>query len=535
MELVRVTRLSLALVASVAMALVVGPTAGATSGTLVITTDTTLTEDHEGNVLVQADHVALDCAGHQISGSGFAGVRIDFRRGVTVRNCDVSGFFHGIVMLGASETTIENNHAHDNAAAGIVMDQNSTSNALLSNVVEANGHNGIQISFSHGNTIRGNRAESNGGTGGIALGGANDNHVLENATAQNANFGIAVGGARNTVSSNLVTGNGTPGSWEGGIFISSGSDDAVVNGNILSENNEGIRVEGISRAIISGNTADHNRAFGFVVLNSSDVRLVGNDASQNGSIGFLVLRADHGEVIANRSTANGDGFIIESSSHNLLATNSARANDGPGYWIRFGADENVLDGNAATANSEGFVIESSAGTVFTRSTATANGNTGVWIRGSSSSFELRNIVAQRNTHGFVIDRSADGLITQSTANRNGQHGFVLIGAVNLELTGNSANANLGVGFTLFEESFGNRLDGNTANGNGLEGYNVDASNANEFTDNTGNANLVGFWAGNGSISNTFQGNAAHGNRDHDAVDEGGNTWTNNDFGTTSGI
>jgi len=42
--------------------------AHASSGTMVITTDTTLTEDHQGNILVSANKVTLDCAGHVVSG-----------------------------------------------------------------------------------------------------------------------------------------------------------------------------------------------------------------------------------------------------------------------------------------------------------------------------------------------------------------------------------------------------------------------------------------------------------------------------------
>jgi len=54
----------------------------------------------------------------------------------------------------------------------------------------------------------------------------------------------------------------------------------------------------------------------------------------------------------------------------------------------------------------------------------------------------------------------------------------------------------------------------------------------------GIAPWFGFWVGNGSSSNVLEMNTAHGNSDVDAVDEltgTGNVWTNNNFGTTSGI
>ncbi len=64
----RVENLRLLLVAAVvALALsVIAPPATASSGTLVITSDTTLTEDHHGNIVIEADNVTLDCAGHTV-------------------------------------------------------------------------------------------------------------------------------------------------------------------------------------------------------------------------------------------------------------------------------------------------------------------------------------------------------------------------------------------------------------------------------------------------------------------------------------
>ena len=57
---------------ALALVAVVAPPATASSGTLVITSDTTLTEDHQGNIVIEADNVTLDCAGHTVQGTGYA-------------------------------------------------------------------------------------------------------------------------------------------------------------------------------------------------------------------------------------------------------------------------------------------------------------------------------------------------------------------------------------------------------------------------------------------------------------------------------
>jgi len=68
------------------------PSARASSGTMVITTDTTLTEDHQGNILVNANKVTLDCAGHTVSGPGVPG----FNGGI-----EVAGGLSGVTVRDA--------------------------------------------------------------------------------------------------------------------------------------------------------------------------------------------------------------------------------------------------------------------------------------------------------------------------------------------------------------------------------------------------------------------------------------------------
>ncbi len=72
--------------------------AWATSGTLTITTNTTLTETHDGNIIIAADNVTLDCAEHLVTGSGI-GILLQDRQGVTVKNCRVAHFTNGIVLV----------------------------------------------------------------------------------------------------------------------------------------------------------------------------------------------------------------------------------------------------------------------------------------------------------------------------------------------------------------------------------------------------------------------------------------------------
>ena len=60
--------------------------------TLTITSNTKLTQDHWGAIVIAANRVTLDCANHLVTGSGTGNViLIDGHSGVTVKNCRITG------------------------------------------------------------------------------------------------------------------------------------------------------------------------------------------------------------------------------------------------------------------------------------------------------------------------------------------------------------------------------------------------------------------------------------------------------------
>ncbi len=393
--------------------------AQATSGYLPVASDTTLAEDHQGQIEVVADGVTLDCAGHRVTGSDFAGILLQGRQGVTVRNCDVSGFFHGIAVLAASKNTLRQNTTHDNVGAGIVLDQQSTGNLIAANAVRGNGHNGIQISFSHRNVITGNRAERNAGTGGIALGQANENLVTANASTGNAAFGISVEGASNRVIGNTARSNGAPGGFEAGIVVFPSSRNTLVAANHVAENNQGIRLE---------------------------------DAT--GSI-----------VIGNHAVANGEGIRVQGAIGSTLIANRADRNRAWGFVIA-GSPGTVLESNVATGNeSLGFALNNTSDTTLTRNVAHRNGHSGFEVFESNDNLLRGNTSTQNGIGGFSIVRSSGNKLSGNTARNNGTPnngpGFELNDASGNELKANKAFDNGSTGFFAFGTSENNVIAGNT--------------------------------------------------------------------------
>ena len=78
-------------------------------------------------LLINADHVTIDCDGYTISGRGSShGIQIHEDNYTTVKNCDITNFQHGIVVyVDAHYSNIYNNILRDNTYGGIHLDTNS--------------------------------------------------------------------------------------------------------------------------------------------------------------------------------------------------------------------------------------------------------------------------------------------------------------------------------------------------------------------------------------------------------------------------
>lgn len=223
------------------VSLVVVSSASATSGLLTVTSDTTLTEDHYGNVWFATDSVALDCAGHSVIGPGLAGpvplvgIAVFQRSHVKIRNCRVSGFVHGIslsavdsfalvgntstgnekggiALYAASRGIVSRNVASDNGFSGI-GGNNLTDIQFTWNKSADNGQNGFlvgmpypQVRYSTGICFVGNASTGNGWDG-FQLNALADSSTLMLNVARNNTHGFMIGSSSNTLVMNEAVSN----------------------------------------------------------------------------------------------------------------------------------------------------------------------------------------------------------------------------------------------------------------------------------------------------------------------------------------
>lgn len=103
----------------------------ATSGILVITTDTTLAEDHNGNVVIGADAVTLNCGYHVVEGNGSGiGIDVNGRFVVKVQNCTVQNFETGISLSGSNLNIFASNRIRNNKGDGLHLDNSQRETSL---------------------------------------------------------------------------------------------------------------------------------------------------------------------------------------------------------------------------------------------------------------------------------------------------------------------------------------------------------------------------------------------------------------------
>ena len=187
----------------------------ATVGTLTVTTDTVLSEDHVGNVVIGANGVTLDCAGFTVQGPGSGtGISLSGKTAVTVKDCTVLDFGTGVFVSGGGGNVVLNvdvpwtgatrtgtgiymtnssnntttNSTATNRVYGIRLDGDSDSNTFLGSTVSTSTY----AVYMRGDT-GGNNFQSNNLSGNVNAIWAWDSLIGQGNTFQNNNLSNSTG------------------------------------------------------------------------------------------------------------------------------------------------------------------------------------------------------------------------------------------------------------------------------------------------------------------------------------------------------
>jgi parallel beta-helix repeat protein len=326
-----------------------GVAAAQTSGTLVVTSDTTLTTDHQGSIVIGANDVSLDCAGYSVIGPGSGpeivdGIVIDGHSGVTVRNCMVQQFGYGIVVRNSSAALLERNEVRWNRLSGIDVCCGSVDVVVRQNTMHENGldtgYSGIDVEYGSSDVVvSGNTSWGNGGNG----------------------------------------------------FYIYQSSNLMFDNNDAYSNSRGFDLDlEVTDSTFSNNRTVNNAGDGVSVVLSDDNRFIANEVSGNGGHGFQVNRSSGNVLRSNDvlgNNANGISLNPE-SSYNVIRDNDIERNISDGILITGGSDRNLLAGNVSSHNGEhGLLLLGAINNTITGNVACQNavldardeqGNGNVW-------------------------------------------------------------------------------------------------------------------------------------------------------------
>ena len=129
-------------------------------------TSTTLTSNigpcPGSGVTVGKDDIALNCAGHRITGAGYAGIGLTDRTRVTIRNCKVSGFTIGFNLVNTTFAVLRNNFARNDSDGFHIVGIRNTNVTLIGNVAQGSTYYGFFVNGDSNTLVRTPRVTGTG-------------------------------------------------------------------------------------------------------------------------------------------------------------------------------------------------------------------------------------------------------------------------------------------------------------------------------------------------------------------------------------
>ena len=357
--------------------------------------------------------------------------------------------------------TSSGNQIGYNPDAATLSENGQPATGVVSNVISANGGNGITLNGAHDNTIVSNRiGTSTDGNSAVANGG---NGIWVTAGAS----GNTIGGA--------VTGNDASGQPNNPTGNKGHASEVVVVapplGNLVSGNNgDGIRIDtGSAHNTMSGNfvgttasgTVDlGNHGDGVAILQSDFNTLIGCKVVDNPFIYYNVVGGN-----------DGNGIRVTDSDHVTIHAN----------FVGLGADNATVVGNSL----DGILIDGSSrntqvgGVIPLGNVVSGNVENGIEVAGTASGFSTLNTFAGITAFFGIAPNGKNGMLITSTGGNqtvqtnviagNVENGLVIAGdawgvtvvpnIVGLDTRGDAALPNGGVGILITGNAHDNFVGG----------------------------------------------------------------------------
>ncbi len=423
-----------------------------------------LTDNIFGYTLaVERDNVTVDGSGHSLFGKdNYAGVFVQERNGVTLRNLSVSGFKYGMLFnwfyygdtSRQRSNTVSNNKLSNNSY-GVYINDFSSGNTVSENTV-ANNTQGIYLGSCSNNFLRNNRMDNN--TFGFSVYGTSSKANLNDVDQSNTVDGRPViywinqenkqvpseVGYLALVNCSDMTIKNLDLTHKGQGMLLVGLKDSLIVNNRIAENDNGVWLVQSQNNTIFENIFSDNKYDALYVSSSSNNRITRNNFTGNGLSGTPAAQvlgatgraavwltdSSNNFISDNTIEGNGEGISLQSSQSNLLSTNllvgnnetaihfydctgnnitlNTIANNNEWSLKLWSSNQNTVHANFLANNSLGILLDAAAENKITENIIVNSTGWGIQLKSSSDTFmsSANNIIFHNN---FVNNQQSDGL------------------------------------------------------------------------------------------------------------------------------
>ena len=302
--------------------------------------------------------------------------------------------------------------------------------AAARNIISGNNRVGIAISTATNTIIQGNYIGTD----------ITGNAIIANRQSgvDVLNTGATVIGGSASGAGNLISGNGSNGSFGVGINLSTGSADSTVQGNRIGTNAAGTAALPNANGGVNANSSNDNLIGGtaagagnLISGNGSAAGQAGNVGEGVGLFGTSTGNVIHGNLIGTNAAgtaalSNTNAGVILFAPNNIVG--------GSGIGARNVISGNGLHGIDITSGAGSIVLANFIGTDVTGTVAVPNASVGINVGAGGSNSSIGspgagNTIAFNSAVGVLVASSATGVaIRANSIHSNGGIGIDLDGA-----------------------------------------------------------------------------------------------------------
>ncbi len=304
-----------------------------------------LTQNVTSSIEIITNTITLNCDNHNLTGDGGGyGIYLNSKNGVTIKNCNIDHFAHGISLQSSYSNTFTNNIVSDNRGAGIYL-YYSDGNFFASSTSLSSGNQGIILNGSNDNIFTGNNV-LNGNLFGFYISASSDNILTNNTIAGNPYnfylFGTILGpgvytrvGLQNYIDTTNTV-DGKP------IYYIIGATDQIYDGST----NAGIFYCIDCNNVTIKDLNIQNTAHGIFLWNTNDSTIENVTTSNIGYGGINLYDSDYNTIVGSTGQNNGYGIagLFTHSGYNTIYNNTSR-NSWAGIYLYYSNNNNIYHNN----------------------------------------------------------------------------------------------------------------------------------------------------------------------------------------------